>query len=350
MTTAIATDAAELDGLDAAANAFLALASKEDADPKKEQPSEETTSNKKPEVKLAPQKEVEEEAPEAEATEEAPDESPEADTEEPEEETPEKKYADGDDVYVKVTVNGKEQEFSVNALKRLAGQEQALTQKSQETAAVRQKAEAELQRYAAGLDVMVKLAEARANEFRQVNWMALTKDPNVNAEQLAILQTEARKAFEQESFLKQELGQFVNAQTETTKAHLAQQAQACVTALTDNAGPHYIEGWNDKLYGDLRSFAVAEGLDQNTVNALVDPAAIKLLHMAMSFKKGSAKVVATKKVDKTPKKIVKTSQTPAAQGLKPSREKEAMKKLKATGSQDDAADAFLARLQSHNDE
>jgi hypothetical protein len=322
--------------------AFLAALDKADAelDPKKRQPSEETSKTTK----------TEEEQPEAETEEEVSDESPDTEAEETEEEetTPEKKYVENDDVFVKVKVDGEEREFTVKELTRLAGQEAALTRKSQEAAQVRQKVDAEAQRYAAGLDVMMKLAEARANEFRQVNFLALTKDPNVNAEQLSILQSEARKAFEQEAFLKQELGTFVQAQQQQAQVNLVEQAKACVQALNDKDGPNYIEGWNQKTYDTLRSFAVEEGLDQNTVNQLVDPAAIKLLHMAMAYKKGSSKVT-TQKINKSPKKIVKNSSAPAAQSLKPSREKEAMKKLKSNGNLDNAADAFLARLENQSD-
>jgi hypothetical protein len=48
------------------------------------------------------------------------------------------------------------------------------------------------------------------------------------------------------------------------------------------------------------------------VNTLTDPAAIKMMHMAMLYAKGASKVVTTQKVNKTPKKIVKTSNSPVA--------------------------------------
>jgi hypothetical protein len=54
------------------------------------------------------------------------------------------------------------------------------------------------------------------------------------------------------------------------------------------------------------------GIDKDTVNNLTDPGAFKILHMAMQFHRGAAKVV-TKKVNKTPTRIVKNSASaPAA--------------------------------------
>ncbi|WP_368508093.1 hypothetical protein [Bradyrhizobium lupini] len=79
------------------------------------------------------------------------------------------------------------------------------------------------------------------------------------------------------------------------------------------------------------------------VNSITDPAAIKILHMAMQFKRGASKVV-TKTVNKTPKKIVKnTASAPAARGTAKSAAA-AQKTAKAlkTGSVNDAVDAFEA--------
>jgi hypothetical protein len=67
------------------------------------------------------------------------------------------------------------------------------------------------------------------------------------------------------------------------------------------------------------------------VNTLTDPAAIKMMHMAMLYAKGASKVVTTKKVNKTPKKIVKTSSSPVAtrQEAPTANRKAAIKALRA---------------------
>lgn len=344
----VANTETEIDGLDAAADAFLAQFPEEVGDDdavKKKQPSEKTVETKDKTAKS-------EEKPEAEDEPETSDESPEeTETEEADDETDEKpatkKYVDDDETYVKVKVGDQELEVPVKDLKRLHGQEAALTRKSQELAETRKQVDAAAQRHAAGLDALLKRAEAKANDFRKINFLALTKDPNINADQLAILQDEARKAFEEETFLKNELGTFVQEAHKAQMAQTAETAKLTVKTLSDPTSPFHIEGFNKDTYNNLLTFAVAEGLDKDVAHSLVDAPVFKLLHMAMSYKEGLKKVAVTKKVDKTPKKIVKTSSAPASQSLRSSKEKETMAKLRSTGTQEAATDAFLARLEAN---
>lgn len=335
-TTTVSGVATEDSGLDSAAEALLSRFLPEEGgeDASKKKPSEET------------EKTVEHE--EGSEEQEASDESPEAEAEEEQsEETddePKKAYAD-DEVFVKVKVGDEELEVPVKDLKRLHGQEAALTRKSQEVAAERKKVDAEAQKYAAGLDALMQRAVAKANEFRKVNFLALTKDPNVTAEQISVLQDEARKAFEEETFLQRELGNFVTAAQQQQTQQLAVRAQETVKTLSDESSPLYIEGWNQKTYNDLLTFAKAQGLDADIANNLVDAPALKLLHMAMMYQKGASKVVTTKKTNKTPKKIVKTSNSPAQpdqNATTAKKQQKAMKALRNKGSIENAADAFLA--------
>jgi hypothetical protein len=84
---------------------------------------------------------------------------------------------------------------------------------------------------------------------------------------------------------------------------------------------------------------------------MVDPASIKLCHMAMLYAKGQSKVVTTK-VAKQVTKVVKTSKSMDAsqRSGKGATKDKAMARLKATGSQDDAANAFLARWEDSDNE
>jgi hypothetical protein len=327
-------------GLNEASDTFLARflpEEKEDA----EKPSEKTDETDTEES----------ETTEAEGDEEASDESPEAegDDEGEQEETdkepskPEtKKYVEDDESFVKVKVGDEELEVAVKDLKRLHGQEASLTRKGQEVAEQRKAVDAQAQQYAAGLDALMQRATAKADEFRKVNFLALTKDPNITAEQIAIIQDEARKAFEEEHFLKGELQNFVSAVQKQQGEVRSKQAQESIKALSTKDSPHYIEGWGTQVYNDIRSFAKTEGLAPDIVDSLIDAPAIKLLHMAMMYKQGAAKV-ATKVVNKTPKKIVKTSNSPAATSPRDAKKMKAVSRLR--GSKDDmgaATDAFMA--------
>jgi hypothetical protein len=263
------------------------------------------------------------------------------------EETKAKKYADDEGTYVKVKVGEEEHEVAVKDLKRLFGQEASLTKKSQEVAERTKAAEYAQAKSLAALDVMVKRAQEAANPYRNVNWAALMKDPSVAAEDIGALQEAAKAAFENETFLTGQLDSFMQEVTAQQAAAQAQSAQACIKALTDEQSPTYIKGWDQKLYNDMRSFAVEMGANAQMVNSLVDPAAFKLIHMAMQYHKGAQKVV-TQKVNKAPKKIVKAS-TPASApnsslGRTVDRNKAVARMQKDGGSMKSAEDAFLALI------
>jgi hypothetical protein len=263
------------------------------------------------------------------------------------EETKAKKYADDEGTYVKVKVGEEEHEVAVKDLKRLFGQEASLTKKSQEVAERTKAAEYAQAKSLAALDVMVKRAQEAANPYRNVNWAALMKDPSIAAEDITALQEAAKSAFENETFLTGQLDSFMHEVTAQQAAAQAQSAQACIKALTDEQSPTYIKGWDQKLYNDMRSFAVSMGANQQMVDSLVDPSAFKLIHMAMQYHKGAQKVV-TQKVNKAPKKIVKASTTSAppnsAAGKAIDRNKAVAKMQKDGGSMKSAENAFLALL------
>lgn len=316
----------------------------DDADPQ-DQPS------KKPAKEdTTEQANDDDEANDDDASEETPEDEDEGgeDGEGSEDETTDtkaKKFVeDGDDVYTKVTVNGEEHEVKVKDLQRLYGQEASLTRKSQEVAEERKAVETKRAENIAAYDVLLKRATERADQFRQLPWVALQKDPTVPAEQLEQLVQEARKAVEEETFLKSELGNFMQKVQDEQTAARRTAAKATLDAINNPESPAHIKGWNDALYNDIRQFGVSMGIPAETVNDLTDAGAIKILHMAMQFQKGAQKVVVTKKVDKTPRKIVKNSaSSPAARGTsKQVTAKSAVAKAKQSGSMQDAADAFFA--------
>jgi hypothetical protein len=138
--------------------------------------------------------------------------------------------------------------------------------------------------------------------------------------------------------------------SEKQKADTVAQAKVCISALStpgtdDKPNPLHIEGWNDKVYDDLRAFARELGADNASVNAMVDPVAFKVLHMAMQFKRGSSKVL-TVKTNKSPTKIVKTSSSASASKATASStgRNKALENLKRTGSEEAAVDAFMSGL------
>lgn len=260
-----------------------------------------------------------------------------------------KTFAD-EGAYVKVKVDGEDKEVSLKDLTRLYGQEASLTRKSQEVAEVRKTAEAAQQKNAATLQVLIERAKQKADPFRQIDWMAVSKDPNISAEEASALRQQAQSVLEEEAFLNHSLDAFMEEVNRTSAARKVEEAKSCVNLLTTpgtdaKPNPLHIEGWNDKVYSDVRAFGLKMGANAEYVNTLTDPVAFKVMHMAMQFAKGKQGVITTKKVNKTPGKIVKTSNSPVTtrQSAPQAERKTAIKNLRnnpnKTGA---AADAFYA--------
>jgi hypothetical protein len=328
---------------DTGVNAFLKLLDAEK--PSDEEHKEGETEEAKASEDTEATTEADENNSETEDAETSSEDAEETEGETEETKATEKKYADDEGTYVKVKVGEEEHEVAVKDLKRLFGQEASLTKKSQEVAERTKAAEQSQAKSLAALDVMVKRAQEAANPYRNVNWAALMKDPNVSAEDVGALQEAARAAFENETFLTSQLDGFMQEVQSQQQATQAEAAKACIKALTDEASPTYIKGWDQKLYNDMREFAVSVGANKDMVNSLADPAAFKLIHMAMQFHKGQQKVV-TQKVNKAPKKIVKSStvSAPPSQDTNRAvgRQKAVANLKKAGGSMEAAQDAFMS--------
>ncbi|MGY3589363.1 hypothetical protein [Bradyrhizobium sp. USDA 4350] len=317
--------------------------SDEDTDAVKSSDKDKENTTQEPNADETETEETSEETPEEEEVE--GDEGGDKDTEETEDQPKAKKFVEvDDDTYVKIKYNGEDLEVKVADLNRLYGQEAALTRKSQEVASAKTQYDEGMAKNIAAYDVLQKQATERANEYRALPWTQLMKDPNVDAGQLAALQAEAQKAFEQEAFLKNEIDGFMKKVAEDQFSARKTAAAECIKQLNDTASPNHIKGWSEALYNDLRTFATEQGVPAQAVNAITDPATIKILHMAMQFKRGASKVVTTK-VNKTPTKIVKnTAAAPSSRGstTKTVVTKQAVAKATKTGSEADAIAAFEA--------
>lgn len=276
---------------------------------------------------------------------EAADESPVAEGEAEETEgedkaEPAKKYAE-DDVYFKVKVGDDEHEVSAKDLRRLYGQEAALTQRSQAVAEQRKQVEAEAQKAQTVLQKMLKSAEERAAHYRNINIWQAAKE--LSPEELNHLQRGAEQAFAEEKFLKEELGQYMQEQQQKAAEAVRTAAQEAIKQLKDPASPVYIEDWGDKVYNELIDFGVKNGLAKEVMQNLTDAPVFKLLHKAMLYDKGSQRVVPTKKVDKEPKRIVKTTKSPDPKVGVDDNVKKATTRFRRSGSVDDAAELFMSR-------
>jgi hypothetical protein len=245
-----------------------------------------------------------------------------------------------DDAEVVVTVDGEERRVSVKDLKRLYGQEAALTRKSQAVAAKQKEYEDSTKKAVHALSTLAERAMAEWKPYSEIDWAVAQS--TLKPEDFAALRTQAKQRFDNAKFLTEELDKTMSEAQTKFMASLKEKAQETVRVLKDPESPHHIPNWSNDVYNSIRDFAIEQGMNAEVVNTLVDPAAIKIIHMAMSFKK--AKDVATKKVVKAiPKKVLTSKTTQSGTSSKDAKSAKARQKLRQTGSVDDAAAALMAR-------
>jgi hypothetical protein len=254
---------------------------------------------------------------------------------------------------VKVKVDGEEREFTVASLKRLAGQEAALTRRSQEVATQRTAIENTAKAHVAALDKMLERAKAQYEPYAKIDFLALSRDPNVPTEQITALRDMATAAYENVKFIEQDLGHFSKDMQEREHAELVAQAKQSLETLKDPEKG--IPGFNETVYADMRKYAIDSGIPAQVIDRTVDALSLKMLHKAMLYDRAQAKVKSTSSTDKkvlVPKKIVKSTTAPE-QVRKVTKEKltnKAFKRLAETGTQDDAVDAFAERFAPRRDD
>lgn len=275
--------------------------------------------------------------PEEEESEETEEETEEESEEEEEGDKPSKTL--DDDATVEVKVDGEALKVSVKDLKRLYGQEAALTKKSQQVAEKRKEVEQEQMKTAAVLDKMYQKAAERWKPYSEIDMLVASKQ--LDAEQFTALRAEAQAAYEDFRFITEEAQQFVQ-QTQAKQAEMRKEAASEAVKVLKEAIPN----WSNSLYDSIREYAVSKGMPQDVVNNLVDPVAIQLIHKARLY--DESKKIAVKKKVAQPKKVIKTTAMSNPSAMKTQNTETAQKRLRATGDLDDAADLFLNRWTQDN--
>lgn len=259
--------------------------------------------------------------------------------EEEEEEAVEKpapKVAD-DEHEVVVAVDGQEHRVSVKDLKRLYGQEASITRKSQEVAHLRSQVEEQGTFHITSLKSMIERAEERYKPFREIDWaLAAAK---LSDEDYQSLKTSEQTLKGDIDYYKTELGQTVDSIKAKATEATQEAAKACVAALTNPESPAHIEGWNEDLYNDIRTYAADQGVPRQVIDQVVDPVSIKMVHKAMLYDK--AQKTATKKLVNAPRNVNKTPTNDGSSAS--SGDRRAMERLRKSGDTDDAMAALLAR-------
>lgn len=282
----------------------------------------------------APKSDADPEAPDTEDTD-AP-----ADTDAPQE----PKWAD-DEAQVKIKVGDEEHIIGVKDLKRLFGQESALTKKSQEIAAQKKDYEARTTKAVAALETLITRANSAWEPYSKIDWNLAAQ--KLQPQDYQQLRADAEEAHANSTYLVQELDAQLKGAQDYAQNELKRQAQVCVAQLKDIGSPHYIEDWSQETYSKMREFATGAGLSSEVFDTLADPAALKIVSDAMRYREGKTR--AKEVVTKAKAKVVSDKQlTPKGGDTKDAdaRDKAAMVRLKESGSLDDAAAVYMARQQA----
>jgi len=328
--------------VDEAADAILSRWETTDAE---QQPSEEPETEETQDVTdleetddIEEIDEAETDNPEEEETDQDEDDAKE--TEDDDEADDDEVQTASDDAQVEVTVDGKTQLVSVKSLKRLAGQEAAITQKSQQVAEQRKVLDDAIGKNHLAFQKMLEKANERWKPYSEVDMLVAAKA--METEDFAALRKEAEEAYNDLRFLNEEADAFYKNVQEQTQSQLQEAAKECVKVLADD-----IPDWDNKLYNDRRTYAVSQGLDEAEVNNYVDPAVIKILNKARLYDAGK-QVATVKKKAATTKKVLRNSKAATDDRQRKSQKiAQAKAKLRESGNDlDDIANALLSRWEA----
>ena len=248
-----------------------------------EDPDEQVSDDDEPEAALDIENEEteilegsEEDFDEADLDDEEAD--PEEEDDEPDDQEEEDDEAEAelvdDDAEVEILVDGETHRASVASLKRLFGQEQSLTRKSQAVAQQRKQAEDALQKTDAVLQAMLQKAEERYKPYSEVDMLVASK--TMEDADFAALRKEAQQAHDDVRFLREEADNFYGEIQQRQQAAQKEAAREAVKVLQEN-----IPEWSNEMYNDIRGYAIAQGLPEDQVNTIVDPNVIQLLNKAV---------------------------------------------------------------------
>jgi hypothetical protein len=250
-------------------------------------------------------------------------------------EGPEQTTTDPDDAEVEIKVGEETKKATLKELKRLYRQEASLTQKSQKVAEAQRLADTKAAQADTALKGMLQRAQERFKPYAELDMLVLSQ--RMDTESFQQLRADAAAAQADVQFIQNELGQHTRAEQERAQTAYREAAATCVKELADPEKG--IKGWGEPLYNELMAFADTIGLKQ--ARAVVDPAAIRVLHMAHEYAKAQgASKAAAEKIERAPQAPTKVLK-PGPQTDR-NRSRSTMQTLRQKGDIDSAADAFLA--------
>ena len=290
---------------------------------------------------------------EEESTEETQDESLEEESEEEEEAGEAEEESEESDEEVKeellyaVTVNGEEQEVTLEELTKGYSRQSDYTKKTQEIANNRKGMESlqqqynseisqiqqERQQYLESLNQIISNTASGLDKFVNVDWNDLKESDPL---EYVTKREEFREAQEQVQAMQQEhyvaqQRQSQDIQRFRTKA-LQEEHGKLVSVLPDWAEPEK----QKKIVSEIRSYASGQGFSDEELNSLVDHRSLLVLMKAQKYDKLQKADIKSKKLKNKPRVIRAGAGKDKKEDSRRSA-KQKMKRLRHTGHVDDAA-------------
>ena len=290
---------------------------------------------------------------EEESTEETQDESLEEESEEEEEageaeeESEESDEEAKEELLYAVTVNGEEQEVTLEELTKGYSRQSDYTRKTQEIANNRKGMESlqqqynseisqiqqERQQYLESLNQIISNTASGLDKFVNVDWNDLKESDPL---EYVTKREEFREAQEQVQAMQQEhyvaqQRQSQDIQRFRTKA-LQEEHGKLVSVLPDWAEPEK----QKKIVSEIRSYASGQGFSDEELNSLVDHRSLLVLMKAQKYDKLQKADIKSKKLKNKPRVIRAGAGKDKKEDSKRSA-KQKMKRLRHTGHVDDAA-------------
>ena len=251
-----------------------------------------------------------------------------------------------EDAVVEFKVGDKVQTASVKELKRLAGQEAALTQKSQKASQLARVAEARHAQTEAILTKLKERADARAKQYEGLDLIELAQSGQYSKEDIAAARAGMEEAQKEVSYFEQSLEEFYS-QTQADKAaRLQEEAQDALTHLEDEASVFHVPQFKAR-YNSLVEAGQEAGIPDEVLATTPGPWLWKLIDSHVRYTNAKLKLTGKKSAKKSKKgtrKVLRSRgterrSTPAKNGKRQA----AMKALRSRpDSRDAAVDAFLA--------
>jgi len=299
-----------------------------------------------PETEEAQPTEVEESQPEKE-DESFEEEFEEEESEEEEDsENADERAPEGEDFYA-VTVNGEEQEVTLDELVKGYSRQSDYTRKTQELAEQRKSFEqnqekvnqefgniqAERQQYVEALQNVIQNSSEVFEKFSNVNWENLRETDPI---EYVTKREEFREAQEKVQKIQNEQHQahqkFLEEGNKQRQVFLQKEHSALVEALPD---------WGDSekqktIAKELRSYASSQGFSNEELDSLIDHRSILVLLKASRYDKLKNIDLKSKKIKKKPQ-LVRSRRSVSRDAQKGSKRAAQMKRLQGTGHINDAS-------------